>query len=240
MENTVTKIDDLPFGNNNQNGPSNNVGPQTISISEMKKKPDNELPTNYTPINVHPNPYGVSAENPIRQNPQMGENQQYNSQQQQVPTQVQTVGMPDEFREQIQNMPPQQLPSRDIPMKTDTYTIDEQVKTNYIPKPKIDSDYVREHYDMTEQNLREYESKRYRENKLDDFLSDFQTPLFVAILYFFFQLPVVNTMIFKRFSFLSIYGEDGNFNFNGLLLKSLLFGNIFYSITKIVNFISNI
>jgi hypothetical protein len=93
---------------------------------------------------------------------------------------------------------------------------------------------------MTEQNLREYESKRYRENKLDDFLSDFQTPLFVAILYFFFQLPVVNTMIFKRFSFLSIYGEDGNFNFNGLLLKSLLFGNIFYSITKIVNFISNI
>jgi hypothetical protein len=49
----------------------------------------------------------------------------------------------------------------------------------------------------------------------------------------------VNTVIFKRFSFLSIYREDGNFNLVGLTLKSLLFASMFYSFHKSIELISN-
>ena len=75
---------------------------------------------------------------------------------------------------------------------------------------------------------------------MDDLLNDIQMPLFVGILFFIFQLPLVNTMIFKKFSFLSIYNEDGNFNVYGLILKSSLFGSFYMFSNKIISFISSI
>jgi|TARA_B110000091_G_scaffold210652_1_gene253853 hypothetical protein len=236
MENSITRIADLPT-----NGASNGSSAlQTISISESKKKTDEGLPTNYKPINVHPNPYGISEQNPIAPNPEVERVAKQTHSMDGFQSQHQTGGLPEEYREQIQNMSSQQLPSRDIPMHTEGYNIDERVQPNHIPSAKAHNDYVREHHDMTEQNLREYEQKRYRENTLDSFLNDIQTPIFVAILYFFFQLPMVNTFIFKKFSFLSIYSDDGNFNFYGLVLKSLLFGNIFYTINKAIGFITTL
>jgi hypothetical protein len=239
MENSITRIADLPTGGSSNNGITS---PQTISISESKNKSEGELPTNYKPINVHPNPYGISEQNPISQNPEIErQSKQQNSLDGfQSQHQQQQGGLPEEYREQIQNMSAQQLPSRDIPMTTDSYNIDERVQPNHIPSVKERNDYVREHHDMTEQHLREYEQKRYRENTLDAFLNDIQTPIFVAILYFLFQLPMVNTFIFKKFAFLSIYSEDGNFNFYGLVLKSLLFGNIFFTINKAIGFITTL
>ena len=237
MENSITRIADLPTSGASSNGMSSL---QTISISESKNKSEGDLPTNYKPINVHPNPYGVSEHNAIPQNPELERVEKQNHSMDGFQPQQQRGGMPDEYREQIQNMPSQQLPSRDIPMHTDGYNIDERVQPNHIPATKEKNDYVREHHDMTEQNLREYEQKRYLENALDAFLNDIQTPIFVAILYFFFQLPMVNTFIFKKFSFLSIYNDDGNFNFYGLLLKSILFGNIFFSINKAIGFITTL
>ena len=90
---------------------------------------------------------------------------------------------------------------------------------------------------MTEHNLREHEEKNRRERKLDGLLNEIQTPIFIAILFFFYQLPIVNTFL-KRFSFLSIYNPDGNFNLNGLILKSMMFGSMYYSITKLTTLIS--
>ena len=51
-------------------------------------------------------------------------------------------------------------------------------------------------------------------------------------------MPIINLLIFKRFSFLSIYNDDGNFNFNGLLLKSILFGALYYAMVQFTSFIS--
>lgn len=239
MENGVTKITDLPMGGSG-GGNSMQLGQPdslpTISISEMKKKGESDIQTNYTPMNVHPNPYGMSQENPVMQNP---ENQRLNNDNMHKEN-FQTVGLPDEFRDQVMNTPAQRLPSRDIPVNPDVYNLDENVQPNYIPKNEAKNDYVREHHDMTERNLREYEQEKYRENKLDDILENLQMPIFVALLFFLFQLPVVNTMIFKKFSFLSIYGEDGNFNFYGLLLKSMLFGSFYMFSNKFVNFISTL
>ena len=219
MEN-ITRIADLP--DNPTGGLQNTFNPN------MQQPP---VTNGYTPINLHPNPYGISAQNPIMTPPQ-----------QQAPVQqhatVHQQYISEEQRAQIQSMQQQRLPSRDIPQDQAGYNHDEQVTPNYIPKPKIEKDYVRDYEDMTEKNLREYEDKNRKEKKLDMILTELQVPIFIAILFFFFQLPMVNTLIFKRFAFLSIYNPDGNFNFTGLVFKSILFGLFYYFTLKFTNFLA--
>ena len=60
------------------------------------------------------------------------------------------------------------------------------------------------------------------------------------MLYFLFQLPIVNAQIFKKFSFLSIYDADGNFNIYGLGFKSMLFGSIYYMFMNFFYFLMEI
>jgi hypothetical protein len=237
MDNGVTSIVNLPMGGNAMGGNAVQGGSlPTISISEMKNKPENDVQTNYAPMNMHANPYGMPEQNQIMPPP---ENQRLNNDNIQKEN-FQTIGLPDEFRDQVMNTPQQRLPSRDIPVNPDMYNLDENVQPNHIPRADVKSDYVREHHDMTEKNLQEYEQKKYRENRLDDILENLQMPVFVALLFFLFQLPIVNTLIFKKFSFLSIYSDDGNFNFYGLLLKSMSFGSFYMFSNNFINFISTL
>ena len=71
-------------------------------------------------------------------------------------------------------------------------------------------------------------------------IHEFQVPIILGLLYFFFQLPIVNAQIFKKFAFLSIYDEDGNFNIYGLGLKSVLFGSVYYMIMNIFYFLMEV
>lgn len=226
MENTMTRIADLPM----EGGQSayNPIMPTATASAQQ-----GNLPSNYMPINVHPNPYGISTQNPIMPNPQ-----QTSVPQNQPMLQSQFV--PEEQQQMLAQTPPQRLPSRDIPRDTTGYLHDEQVQANYIPAKNVSSDYVRDYEDMTEKNRLEYESKKRRESRLDMILTELQVPIFIAVLFFFFQLPSVNTYIFKKLSFLSIYDVDGNFNFNGLLLKSIVFGSLYYIVTKTTAYLSEI
>jgi len=104
----------------------------------------------------------------------------------------------------------------------------------------VNNDYIRDYEQTTEKHIRQHEEKKYRESKIDQLLTEFQTPIFISILFFLFQLPIINTLIFKRFSFLSLHNADGNFNFNGLVFKSILFGLLYYSVQKLTTFISEI
>tara|TARA_Y200000002_G_scaffold383051_1_gene402810 strand:- start:202 stop:909 length:708 start_codon:yes stop_codon:yes gene_type:complete len=235
MENSITKISDLP-----SNNPSGGSPPETISISSLKNKQMSDEQANYTPINVHPNPYGISEKNPIVENqmqPTAPENMQNMHFQE---TQMPRGGMPEEFRNQIETLPPQHLPSRDIPMNPNNLMIDENIKPNHIPNQTMRNDYVREQHDLTEQNLREYEQKKHRENKLDNLINQIQMPVFVALLYFLFSTPTINGLLFKNVSFLKIYNDDGNFNLNGLLFKSLLFGLVYFSVNNAIDFLTTI
>lgn len=241
MENSMTKISDLPMNGGNAN-PNGVEPPETISISSMKQRQISDEQVNYQPINVHPNPYGISDHNPIQGSEKIN---QPNIQVEQIQppiqdTRLQPNTLPEEFRNQIQNQAPQNLPSRDIPMNTQNYQIDANVQPNHIPEVKVQNDFVKEHYDMTEKNLQEYEAKKKRENKIDFILDEIQMPIFVGLLFFLFQTPVLNTLIFKKFSFMTIYNSDGNFNFNGLFLKSLLFGSFYMFVIKSIDFITNI
>jgi hypothetical protein len=177
-----------------------------------------------------PNPQQTTA--PLLQN----QFQQNPNQMSLPPPQSQYLS--EEQQMQLHNLQHQRLPSRDIPNDQSGYNHDEQVTPNYIPKPKLEKDYVREYEDMTEKNLRDYEDKNRKEKKLDMILTELQVPIFIAILFFFFQLPMVNTLVFKRFAFLSIYNADGNFNFSGLVLKSVLFGLFYYFTLKFTNFLA--
>ena len=140
----------------------------------------------------------------------------------------------------LQQQAPVRLPSRDISHDTTGYAQDEQIQPNYIPRANKSSDYVRDHENMTERNLREYEEKKRKESRLDALFTEFQTPVFIALLFLLFQLPLVNKVVFKRFSFLDINNSDGNFNFYGLILKSVLFGLAYYSSIKVADYLSEI
>jgi len=233
---TITRISDLPDSNNvmantMNPGAMNGYSPMIPSgqgpVGGPGQGPGQVAgPGGYVPINVHPNPYGISAQNPIMPQPEQA----------QGPSRASEQRGPYFSEEQLMQMQRQRLPSRDIPQDTADHMQDEQVRANYVPKVRFAEDYVRKQEDMTERNLREYEEKNKRAHKLDILLNELQTPIFIAILYLFFQLPIVNAF-FKRFSFLAIYLPDGHFNFNGLLLKSAMFGGAYYLLMKSIAFI---
>jgi len=227
MSATTTRISDLP----------ENITMQPVQNS-MQHAGDS-MPTNYSPINIHPNPYGVSAQNPIMPNPQVTSMPQ-NQLSIPIPMQQQQQYLTEDQQQQLQNQQPRRLPSRDISHDTTEYNHDEQIKANYVPKAPVSSDYVRDYEDMTEKNLREYEQKKKNVSRLDQILAEFQIPIFIGFLFFFFQLPMVNNLVFKRFSFLSILNDDGNFNFMGLALKSVLFSATYYIMYKTTEFLVEI
>jgi hypothetical protein len=230
MSENITRISDLPENITMQLPP---YGVSTAPISTGNNhgmEPGGQ--NTYIPMNVHPNPYGNGQPSvmppPITQPPR---NEMYMG-----------GGSPPHMDSQamFQNIPQQRLPSRDIPIDTTDYLQDEQVQANYISKAKLSSDFVREYEDLTDKKLEKHEQKKYREKMIDKIIVEIQTPVIIALLFFVFQSPFVNSFLFKRFSVFSLYNSDGNINFYGLILKSILFGMLFYSITKFTQLLSEI
>ena len=117
------------------------------------------------------------------------------------------------------------LPSRDIPTNTQQLTHDPAVQVNYVPPaPPNQNDYINDEpteYDYPEERVK---------NTLDKVYEDIQAPLLLSVLYFIFQLPIIRKLIFKYIPFFC--SNDGNYNLNGLILTSAMFGFIYFSLTK--------
>ena len=211
--NNTTRISDLP----------ENI---TMQITKPNNLIDSEQSTNYIPINVHPNPYGVSPQNPVI-----------------TPTNQQPVHQEQINEEQIRELKEMRqvnLPSKHVVIDTQNYLQDEQVQPNYIPKQKLTKDYILDYEDKFEKEHMDNEKKKHRESKIDALLNEFQIPIMIAALFMVFQLPIINTLVFKRFSFLMIYHEDGNFNFYGLIFKSVLFGAVYYICQNIIELLGDL
>ena len=177
MENGMTKIAELPMnggGGGNQQQHQEMQSLPTVSVSEMKRKNDSNVQTNYAAINMHPNPYGIPEQNNVMQNPENQRMEKQNIQMEMFQNNDQQVGtgLPEEYRNQIESMPSQRLPSRDIPMNSNHLEMDEEVQPNYIPRPSKKDDYVRNRSNEFENELYEYEQQKYRESQLDDLLDD--------------------------------------------------------------------
>lgn len=223
---STTRISDLP----------ENISIQSINTREP---PSNEASVQYTQMNVHPNPYGMPNQGAVMPPPQhtVGRQPQNEPQNAMVQQAQYNAYLPPAS---VQNEPHVRLPSRDIPMETSSYMQDEEIQPNYIPKPKLNADYLRDYEDTADVDLKTHKQKKHRESMIDTLLTEFQAPIFVAVLFFIFQMPVVNSLLYKRLSFLPIYNMDGNINFNGLILKSAIFGAFYYSMKNIIDYISSI
>ena len=123
-----------------------------------------------------------------------------------------------------------QLPSRDIPMTTSGLSNDPQVRPNYVPPPPPNTDYI-QNYEQSSDMINTYNKQMQNSNSLDDMYNEIQTPLLIAVIYFLFQLPFFRKFLYTYIPFL--FSNDGNFNMNGYLFTSVLFGLVFYAFNKL-------
>jgi hypothetical protein len=126
-----------------------------------------------------------------------------------------------------------QLPSRDIPMNTNNIAADPQVMPNYVPPPPPVQDYIRNH-EKTSDMINNYNRGKQINNSLDDMYNEIQTPLLLAVLYFLFQLPFFKRFLYTYIPFL--FSNDGNYNINGFLFISILFGMLFHLLMKTTSY----
>ncbi len=123
-----------------------------------------------------------------------------------------------------------QLPSRDIPMNAAGIISDPQVVPNYVPPPpQHHSDYIK-NYEQTSDMVNNYNRSKQLNSSLDEMYNEIQTPLLLAVLYFLFQLPFFKKFLYSYLPFL--FSNDGNYNLNGFLFTSVIFGMIFHFLMK--------
>lgn len=211
----------------------------------------------YTQMNVHPNPYGnkppqqsmmpnpqqtqappklngksfsFPAEQQLQQHPQQQPQQRPKQQEYAQPQYEQNHMMPQQVQRQEPQYP---LPSRDIPMITEVYSRDENVRPNYIP-PAKHTDYISPESD-DEIVRKRAADKRVR--FMDDVYISFQRPIILALVVFLLQMPIMNALLFRYLPFLHLYGADGNINMLGITFKSIVFGLVVYGFEAILSYL---
>ena len=121
------------------------------------------------------------------------------------------------------------LPSRDIPNSGEEITTDPHANIDYIPK--------NEKYELDQEEDEEiitnnYNNNQKNENIIEEYYEMFKIPILLAILFFIFQLPVIKQLILKNMQYLA--KADGNFNLNGLIFYSLLFGSSYFLLNNFI------
>lgn len=205
----ITRISDLP----------DNTTGGGMSNSNMNN-PLGE--NNYTPINIHPNPYATESPD-INSIPFPNRDSRSSKSQD------------NEFGE----LKHHRLPSRDIPMDTTIYSQDEEIKANRIPSSKKQmKDYIRNYEQDCEVVIKDHEKGKYRKMIIDKIQSELIVPFMVAILYFISTMSFISSIMYKYLAKFGIYNEDGTLNVYGMSFKSILFGSVYWCFIHTVNFIS--
>ena len=144
-------------------------------------------------------------------------------------------------KEQQEMMIPSQphtLPSRDIPIDQNIYQQDVNVQPNHIPPPKYNDDYLQSYENYSLEHFPNYDKLKYRETLFDSIFREIQLPMFIGTLYFIFNLPIFDKFIMKYFSFLNLYYDDGNSNLYGIIIKSIVFSSVFFSLNKTIDYLT--
>ena len=128
------------------------------------------------------------------------------------------------------------LPSRDLPTNNSHITQDKEIQPNYVPKPE-NTNYIENDQEF-ETLIQQSKNKKVEQDRLDVLYDELQTPVIVMILFFFSQLPVFQKTLAKNLP--SLFTRDGNPSFSGYLFKTVVFGVVFYGITKLTKQISEI
>ena len=131
------------------------------------------------------------------------------------------------------------LPSRDIPQNQSHLSQDVHIQPNYIPQAgqqqqQMQGDYIREHQ-TNEEIIRAQAQKQQQSDSLDTLYDELQTPILIAILYFMFQLPVVQKQLCKIIP--ALFNKDGNPNLSGYIFTSIAFAGVYFVLTKSMRFL---
>jgi hypothetical protein len=225
----ITHISNLPIEDAAGGGQPAQIpsGPPITSTGyESKSRGPINPDTSYKPLDVYPNPYGI--------------------------------GPPDngvDFTKPVSSASPgvsgvpsssavHPIPSHDIPMNPLPHQIDEQLQPNYIPPfPSTTTDYLGKYQQETlpeiEESARRHRQAKRRGKKWEQLMEWLQIPLLAALLYFAFQLPIVQNMLYKRIGFLPVTGADGQLNMTGLALTSAIFGLCIHGMLQAAEFLGS-
>ena len=118
-----------------------------------------------------------------------------------------------------------QLPNKHIPQNTINITNDPNIQPNYIPKPQIENDIVKEHYKINE-------NVNYSENKTELFFEKIKIPFIAVVVFFTVQSSIFNKILLKYSPI-----NDSNNIFNKVF-KGLFFGVLFTVLLYLINYIN--
>jgi hypothetical protein len=124
------------------------------------------------------------------------------------------------------------LPSRDIPQNQQHLAQDVHVQPNYIPTP-TEFDYIRAEQ-TNDEIIRAQAQKQLKKNSFDVWYDELQTPVLIGILYFLFQLPVIQKQICRILP--SLFNKDGNPSLSGYIFTSASFASLYYFLVKCMHF----
>jgi hypothetical protein len=124
------------------------------------------------------------------------------------------------------------LVSRDVPINTVAHNIDPYIQPNYVPPPPPHAHQQKyiEDEETAADMINQYNRNARTQKTADDIYNEAQTPLLLAILYFLFQLPFLKKQLVSYFPIL--FNNDGNYNINGYLFTSILFGIVYFIVNK--------
>lgn len=125
------------------------------------------------------------------------------------------------------------LPSRDIPQNQQHLSQDIQIQPNYIPNP-TELDYIRAEQ-TNEDIIRAQAKKQEKKNSFDLWYDELQTPVLIGILYFLFQLPVIQKQLCKILP--SLFNKDGNPSLSGYIFTSASFATVYFFLVKCMCFL---
>ena len=218
--NDVTRISDLPDNGGGGGGGGVSVG----GGRDMGSR--GGLPgQQYQPLNIHQNPYGI-PEPTDTQLPTI-----------QVRGDVNMGGGSGGFGgDSMQRSLPAMM-NRGMPQDTESYQNDENMIPNHIPSAKLTTDYLREYEDRMSKMSTEHQKDKYRKDLIGSLYDELQTPILIGVLFFLFQIPIINTLMFKYLSFMKIYNDDGNLNLYGTMFKSMLFGFVYFGFVRITTYL---
>lgn len=204
----ITRISELP-----ENG-SGSSGGSSGGSSESNQ---------YKPMNIHQNPYGIPE--PVdRQLPSINVKE--------------SRGGSSGFMGEGMPAPPPSMMNRGGHHDSSEYQIDENMIPNHIPAPKLTNDYLREYEDKLAKLSANHQKTKHQESLIASVYDEMQIPILIGLMFFLFQMPIVNSLMFKHLTFLKIYNEDGNLNLYGLVLKSVSFGLFYFSFIRITTYLS--
>jgi hypothetical protein len=213
--NDITRISELP-----ENGPgggsSGGGGGSSFGGTDQ-----------YQPLNIHQNPYGI-PEPTDRHLPSIN-----------VKESSRSVGGGSEgFRGE--GFPAQSPPTmnRGGHQEYADHMMDEQIVANHIPKPKLTTDYLRDYEDKLTKLSAEHQKAKHQESLITSVYDEMQIPILIGLMFFMFQMPIVNSLMYKYLSFMKLYNEDGNLNLYGLIFKSTLFGLFYFAFIRITTYLA--